>query len=368
MPFPWSDLGPAPAADVPEISVFGPGFGECVVAHLGHGRWIVVDSCTEPSTGLCVPTTYLDRLGADPGNSVELVIASHWHDDHVRGLSEVVKNCRNAKFVSASVLTKPEFYKFVARISGGNLSSAGSGANEFHRIHGILAERSPKKARLWAAADRRLQTFPKVGTLPSCDVWSLSPSDEEYERFLTALASEMPSEQQPKRRAVTQEPNDTSVVIGLDWGPGSALLGSDLEAFPGATRGWGAIVASAGRPQGKASYLKIPHHGGNSAHHDGMWSQMLHSQPNSVLTPFSRGKGLPSREDCKRILGLTSNAYTTADHHSRSTPVGDRSVEKMLAEAKIRLTQSPQLGLVRSRFVGSSWQVQLFNQARPLSA
>src|SRR6516164_161156 len=35
-------LGP-PRPDQVEISVFGPSYGECIVAHLGHGNWIVVD-------------------------------------------------------------------------------------------------------------------------------------------------------------------------------------------------------------------------------------------------------------------------------------------------------------------------------------
>jgi hypothetical protein len=36
----------APAPEELEVTVFGPGFGESVIVHLGHNRWIVFDSCS----------------------------------------------------------------------------------------------------------------------------------------------------------------------------------------------------------------------------------------------------------------------------------------------------------------------------------
>src|SRR5262245_46838327 len=115
MQFPWNEVGHPPASGVPEISVFGPGYGECILVHTGNGRWIIVDSCVESKTEFCVPLTYLQQLGIDPAAAVDLVVASHWHDDHVRGLSDVVKRCTQATFVSANVLTGREFYQYVER-------------------------------------------------------------------------------------------------------------------------------------------------------------------------------------------------------------------------------------------------------------
>src|SRR5262249_28628637 len=138
MPFPWSEVGAPPASDVPEISVFGPGYGESVVVHIGDGRWTIVDSCVESGTGLPVALTYLERLGFDPATAVDLVVASHWHDDHVRGLGEVVKRCRSAVFVCASVLTRKEFYDFVDGYEAGNVAVSGSGTSEFRHIQQIL--------------------------------------------------------------------------------------------------------------------------------------------------------------------------------------------------------------------------------------
>lgn len=43
-----------PKADELEVSVFGPGIGECVVVHAGAGEWMIVDSCVDRSSGLPV--------------------------------------------------------------------------------------------------------------------------------------------------------------------------------------------------------------------------------------------------------------------------------------------------------------------------
>jgi len=329
-----------------------------------------VDSCIDSTTGSSVPLSYLTAIGVDPARAVELVVASHWHDDHVRGLSEVVKVCRNAAFVCANVLTQQEFYRYVERYAAGNLAVIGTGVGEFQRVHQILADSVGSRPKSkWAGPDRRLLSIPGNPSRIGCDVWSLSPSDAEYRRFLDLLAREKAQEREPKRRAVAHRPNDASVVLALDWGPASALLGSDLETFHGEDRGWGAIVSSTGRPQGKGTFLKVPHHGGLSAHHEGMWSQMLVDQPISVLTPFSRGTTLPSPDDKSRILGYSPNAYTTARITSRGSRVGvDRAVDKTLAEAKITIRKPPSLGLVRSRFVGGMWVPELFNDACHLSA
>ncbi|MGQ0465469.1 MAG: MBL fold metallo-hydrolase [Sporichthyaceae bacterium] len=93
-----------PSADVVEISVFGPGYGECVVVHLGDGEWLVVDSCTFGRGGAPAALTYLDEIGVDVPTQVVLVVATHWHDDHVRGLRSVVEEAPQAQvWMSAAI-------------------------------------------------------------------------------------------------------------------------------------------------------------------------------------------------------------------------------------------------------------------------
>src|SRR5690348_10313352 len=116
-----------------EVSIFGPGYGESLVIHLGSDQWIIVDSCKNPSTGEIAPLAYLRRIGVDPATSVRVIVATHWHDDHVRGLSEVVRECQGARFVCASAMTLPEFVTMVTRHEiGGATTPVGSGVREMY--------------------------------------------------------------------------------------------------------------------------------------------------------------------------------------------------------------------------------------------
>ena len=74
-----------PEPDEVEVSLFGPGFGECVLVHLGNNQWMVVDCCLELSSGRPAPIHYLEQLGCDIEQAVCLVVATHWHDDHMEG-------------------------------------------------------------------------------------------------------------------------------------------------------------------------------------------------------------------------------------------------------------------------------------------
>ncbi|WP_373507633.1 hypothetical protein [Thiocapsa sp.] len=39
-----------PSPDEIEVSILGPGFGECVLIHPGAGRWLIIDSCIDATT------------------------------------------------------------------------------------------------------------------------------------------------------------------------------------------------------------------------------------------------------------------------------------------------------------------------------
>lgn len=96
-----------PAGTDAELHVFGPGYGESLLVHLGCGEWMIVDACRQrgkPPAAL----KWLDDLGVDVATAVKLVVATHWHDDHVRGLAETLRACDGASFVCSSVLLSGE--------------------------------------------------------------------------------------------------------------------------------------------------------------------------------------------------------------------------------------------------------------------
>jgi glyoxylase-like metal-dependent hydrolase (beta-lactamase superfamily II) len=97
----------APARDELEISVLGPGFGEAILIHAGDNLWIAVDSCVDRD-GNCATLQYLQAIGVNP-HQVKHIVATHWHADHIRGLSDLVLACDDAEFYCSTVFVGTTF-------------------------------------------------------------------------------------------------------------------------------------------------------------------------------------------------------------------------------------------------------------------
>ena len=98
-----------PAPNVVEVSLFGPGKGESVVVHLGAHRWIVVDSCRDQRSGEVPALEYLRGIGVDLATEVLAVVATHAHDDHFAGISDIVEACEKAIIVTSQAVVNREF-------------------------------------------------------------------------------------------------------------------------------------------------------------------------------------------------------------------------------------------------------------------
>ena len=358
----WSSLGSAPGSDEVEVTVMGPGHGESIVVHLGKGEWMVVDSCldTEDGVRLPAPLRYLRSLGVDVDSSVKLVVISHWDDDHIRGISEVVRACSAAKICFSTALTKREFVGFVEAVALGGLAAEGGNISELKQVLAILGSRSQRI--LAATPGRTLIGIPKVT--------SWSPSDYEAMQFLQFVAQEHPKAGKPLRKAVPGSPNLTSVVLSIDWPGTSALLGADMETHSDTRRGWGAVVSEALRIGfKKGQVVKIPHHGSDTGHDDRMWSELLDPNPISVIAPFGRGpsyKRPPKSSDVARINRLSSATFLTAKREAATVQKKDVAVARSLRDGMIRMTstKSP-IGIVQLRRKhGADWQHRLFGSAR----
>ena len=93
-----SDLASRPRHNEVEVSVFGPGYGECVVLHLTNNQWIIIDSCLGMGSKQPSALEYLSSLNVDLANDVRLVLATHYHDDHIAGIGELFEKCKTARF------------------------------------------------------------------------------------------------------------------------------------------------------------------------------------------------------------------------------------------------------------------------------
>ena len=348
--------GTAPAKDEFELTLFGPGYGESVVLHVGDGVWVIVDSCID-TDGIPRAQRYLENMGLDLAQAVNLVIATHWHDDHIRGMARLVEACSQATFCCSAALCQKEFLSVVGTRVRHHFSVSGSGAQEVHDVFTRLMKVNSTPE--YALVDRC------IFSRGACKIWSLSPSNTAFQNFLIAIGGLLPREGETRARTPDLLPNQVAVVLWIEIDDVVVLLGSDMERG-----GWVQILQSTTRPPGRASAFKIPHHGSANADVPEVWAQMLDTNPFAVLTPWRKGgRALPGPGDVERILSNTVHAYASARGASITKAPGRRvrEVDRTIREAGIKL-QRPVMspGMVRMRrYIGSraQWQVDLFGTA-----
>ena len=366
-----------PRADEVEVSLFGPGFGECILVHLGSGNWLLVDSCIDQRRRVQPALAYLRRIGHDPASAVRLVVATHWHDDHIRGLAEVVRTCEAADFYCSSALCTTEVLTVIGTQAEHTHSS---GARELHDVLTVLEQRSAVSGApliRWAGAERLLFRKYLIDKRTESTVMSLSPSDASVTRAIQAIGRLLPQRGDSPRHLPAPSPNDTAVVLWVRIGSTAVLLGADLEKTANPHTGWTCIVDDheSRRPGERAEFFKVAHHGSSNAHDDRVWDSMLMAPPFALLTPFVRGNvRLPSADDCERINSATSRAYICGPPTVRAAVRRSGVVEKMMAEVtKERHEIAGGCGQIRLRKANAleqsqSWSVDLFAGASSLAA
>jgi hypothetical protein len=375
MPFSEMRAGGQPAPDQIEVCVFGPNYGECIVVHLGNGNWVVIDSCLHERQPVAI--AYLQALGIDPARSIKAVIATHWHDDHYRGLSQILTEAPAAHIWIASVLTAEEFLRFATRINKNKTSVAGHKLGEFLRIINEIRRRLDAGQLTFGYANARTLIFRLDGNVSGhghpCEVMAMSPSHGDVAEFLERIAANMPEARQTKRAVPSPSPNQASVATLVSVGPLGIVLGADVENSGRPTAGWEAILASHKlQPFGpRASLHKASHHGSENAHNKAVWDDMLTANPLTALTPWRKGgHRLPTTDGARNILQLSQDAYsTTSDARTRSRRDGrPPGVQRFLREhrgIRLRSLEAP-FGAVRFRtrdISSATWDSELFGTA-----
>lgn len=340
----------APAPDSIEVSLFGPGVGECVVIHAGAGSWIIVDSCVTESRS-AVALEYLAALGVAPA-SICRVVATHWHDDHIRGLADVVQRATGAGFVCSGALRREEFLSLIAASPAvRRTTKLASGVDEMTTILQQL-QRSGRQPT-WATCN---QTLWRSG---AAQLTSLSPSSATLSRSLLGFAAMAPRLKAALKTVPNVTPNETSVVLHLQCDKAVVLLGADLEVTSSRDTGWHAIVESSERPGARAAAYKVPHHGSVTADLDAIWTDLVAAHPASIVTPFTRSH-LPGADDVERLKRVSGRLLQTG--RAEGQPVRrDRAVDRTVAlvakkppaprrgkMGQVRVRLSPSTGAVTS--------------------
>jgi len=356
-----------PDSNIAEIALIGTGggYGEAVVIHLGNDKWVVVDSCIDPKSGKSLPLAYLENLGVDVENSVELIVCTHWHDDHIQGISQLFEQCKTAKFAFARPTDTKKFLYLVG-LDGMKDSAKISACStrEFKKCIDIRQQRGRPSIEI--TADRVL--LGKSGM--NASVYSLSPSDNVLANYDLEISRLITQFGKQSKRIQINSPNEKSVALYIDFGKHKVILGSDLEIGKSEFDGWFDILnhSQVVDKTDRASLFKIPHHGSANGYTDGIWSDLVGLNAVAKLTPWNRNKKLPTPEMLELYLTKTNLLYMTKEIPASGAKRRNRAVDKIIDRLGLKIMEVKYAyGVIRSRIdiadPSASWNVELFGEA-----
>jgi len=342
-----------PTPTTGEITIIGTGggYGEGCLIHLGMKNWIVVDSCINPYTKSSLPLEYLRKINVDLHNDVKLIVCSHWHDDHIGGISQIVEECDNALFSCAKTTDLNKLMRLLRLDYNKENVSSISSTLEFNKC----IESIENKQQILSSAyqDKLLYQFNFANTC--CNkVYSLSPSEQATLDFDLEILSKF-DEIAKTNRGIILSHNLKSVALLLTMGSHEIILGADLEYIHNNDRiGWGAIISkSQAVINSKFSYIKIPHHGSENGFCENLWTKFLCINPEATITPFNRLQvPLPTEIMQNLYKSKTNKLFITSQNKAFKRKKRDPETKKIIKdwELKINLEEVPyQYGLIRSR-------------------
>lgn len=307
-------------SSIAEIHILGTGggYGESILVNLGNQEWIVIDCCIDPITKQSLPLKFFIENNIDLGQ-IKYIICTHWHDDHIQGISTLFENCLNTEFTFGNVLDLPKFLNFVAKDYDKVMTNVSNSSTiEFNKCLEIAEKR--KKTIRTCGIDRLLYTA-KVQDIP-LNIYSLSPSDLSVKNFNIQLSDYFNIASQSNVKLLNSKPNDKSVVILVQFGCHNVLFGADLEVKIEENLGWLDIINNSQviKAVGKSSYFKIPHHGSQNGYHDQIWENLITKNPISTLTIWRKLKRLPDDHMIDVYKNLSNELYITSSLEGGKKP------------------------------------------------
>lgn len=363
-----------PDANEIEITTIGAGGfeGESIIIHFGNNQWGIVDSCVSQN-GIILPLFYLEKLGVGY-DKVAVVVCTHWHTDHIRGLSEVVKVCENAKFYFPMVGQRNNLLRFI--IKGYEAQGRSRVWKEFM---GCLNE----------AGTRAGYSYPDKVVFDNqhgTQLVTLSPSDKMLDILQRILLNfDIENGDFSKISESMLPPNICSTAIVLNTPDIHVLLGGDLESNRNRNydihsctgicgqrgeKGWcNVITASNVLYNDSISLFKLPHHSSETSYCQAIWDSRTANEVTSVSTIFVNNAGvkLPQQDLLRTYFDNSSEMFLTSSGPKKKE-------KKSLGKSKLDQNKSSdfnsiavfseEIGFVCSRRrVGQEWATRTLGTA-----
>ena len=328
------------------VVIGGPSQGESVLLHYGDGRWLIVDSCK--SDGQNLPLLFLEKAEADL-SKVGFVVCSHWHDDHVKGLNEILKECENAYFMIPCVTHKsilPRYFEY--RIQRTEKEKEKEAWREFKRctevVNGRTNVENPNLKELqFMKVESPIFDYETHGTTVSAK--ALSPSNEMMNLFGQMLADGEARNYQFDDSDINQ--NMCSIAIGVKFAGQHIFLGADLECNREDDEDEETCVDKCNdkfslgmcnavsnryfREMSPYCYTKLNHHSSKNGYCPKYWLEHVTENRVAVSTVFTP-QSLPRKEMASRYLAKNSRYFVTSRKSQKK--LQKNNVKKVLGDDK----------------------------------
>ena len=298
-----------------QVVVLGNGFGECILVHIGGGKWIIVDSFRIKKNAQPASIEYLSSIGVDVEKNVSAIIATHWHNDHIQGMNETIKVCKSAQIAVSAVLDKNEFFA-IGEFAQEFYPDFDFGTQEYFDCDKTLENSSREpffaiQGRPFKIPTEQITHGERVEILP------LSPTDFQFKNFLKnakKFATTTSNQSEPFSKLagtfLSRKRNNLSVVTLIKIGSNSILLGADMEEKKSQKYGWKNILEYQQYEEPRPFLFKVPHHGSIGAHSEPLWKGYIAKKPISVVTTFSRSR-LPHKKGKELLIKHSKRTFIT---------------------------------------------------------
>lgn len=341
----------------------GGGYGESIVIKAYKDSWIIIDSCIHPETKEPLSIDYLKKIGVDL-NKVELIICTHWHNDHIKGLHKALLLCPNANFCFSQVHDLQKFL-FLCELDHSKIEKGTIGStNEFAKCLQIINERG--QINRFAMCDNVV--FLKKAEIDFV-IYALSPSPKTINDFNIEISQLITEFGNSNVAMPNNSPNDKSVALQFNFGNNTVLLGADLEIGENNDTGWRHIInyCQVVDRVNKSKIYKIPHHGSHNGYLKDIFDILVNDEGILKITPFN-SSGLPRQEMIDIYKNHSSNIFATSNPKpSTRAKRRDMALEKFIDRTATITEIKFNFGIIRSRIdytvKNSEWKTELFEAA-----
>ena len=298
-------------SDTIEIHFFGSVEGESIVIRMPQDNYGVID-CFNKSFPSKDGNETLNFLKSRNVKSLEFLAITHFHYDHVMGISQLIEHFQEIKYIwrpaamnGAQLRSLVSSEELVARIHGS--TKASRLAAELRKIFSLIGERVRSEKTMLDHAKLSLPLYPKkAGKNDNTDVTitCIAPSSSEINAFEKCLANCFDSEQKMLQKIPSELHNRTSLGLLIKSKNTRLILGGDVEKA-----NWKEAHKEY-KDDMDVDFVKISHHGSRNGYCVGLWEAFSKSsKPTSVFSVYSSRK-LPKQVALDHIRDYTSGIFT----------------------------------------------------------